>query len=139
MKEGENFLLDTSVVMKWFVSEEKSQRAWQVQNDYLNGRCDLSVPELLLYEVANALKFTSPLLTGGKIKEKIESLIKLKINIYPFDYDILQLSVDLALERDITVYDAYFLTLARETDSIFITSDEKLYDRIGDLNFVRTL
>lgn len=60
-------------------------------------------------------------------------------NIYPFDYDILQLSVDLALERDITVYDAYFLTLARETDSIFITSDEKLYDRIGDLNFVRTL
>ena len=139
MKEGENFLLDTSVVMKWFVSEEKSQRAWQVQNDYLNGRCDLSVPELLLYEVANALKFTSPLLTGEKIKEKIESLIKLKINIYPFDYDILQLSVDLALERDITVYDAYFLTLARETDSIFITSDEKLYDRIGDLNFVRTL
>ena len=139
MKEGENFLLDTSVVMKWFVSEEKSQRAWQVQNDYLNGRCDLSVPELVLYEVANALKFTSPLLTGEKIKEKIESLIKLKINIYPFDYDILQLSVDLALERDITVYDAYFLTLARETDSIFITSDEKLYDRIGYLNFVRTL
>lgn len=139
MKKGENFLLDTSVVMKWFVSEEKSQRAWQVQNDYLNGGCDLSVPELLLYEVANALKFTSPLLTGEKIKEKIESLIKLKINIYPFDYDILQLSVDLALERDITVYDAYFLTLARETDSIFITSDEKLYDRIGDLNFVRTL
>lgn len=139
MRKGENFLLDTSVVMKWFVSEEKSQRAWQVQNDYLNGRCDLSVPELLLYEVANALKFTSPLLTGEKIKEKIESLIKLKINIYPFDYDILQLSVDLALERDITVYDAYFLTMARETDSIFITSDEKLYDRIGDLNFVRTL
>lgn len=139
MKKGENFLLDTSVVMKWFVSEEKSQRAWQIQSDYLNGRHDLSVPELLLYEVANALKFTSLLLTGEKIKEKIESLIKLKINIYPFDYDILQLSVDLALERDITVYDAYFLTLARETDSIFITSDEKLYDRIGDLNFVRTL
>lgn len=97
------------------------------------------MPEIVLYEVANALKFTNPLLTGEKIKEKIESLIKLKINIYPFDYGILQLSTDLALERDITVYDAYFLTLARETDSIFITSDEKLYDRIGDLNFVRTL
>jgi len=39
MKEGENFLLDTSVVMKWFVSEEKSQRAWQIQSNYLNGRC----------------------------------------------------------------------------------------------------
>lgn len=139
MKEGENFLLDTSVVMKWFVSEEKSQRAWQIQSNYLNGRCDLSVPELLLYEVANALKFTNSLLTGDKIKEKIESLIKLKINIYPFDYGILQLSVDVAIERDITIYDAYFLTLARETESIFITSDEKLYDRIGDLNFVRTL
>lgn len=139
MKKGENFLLDTSVVMKWFVSEEKSQRAWQIQSDYLNRRYDLSVPELLLYEVANALKFTSLLLTGEKIKEKIESLIKLKINIYPFDYGILQLSVDVAIERDITIYDAYFLTLARETDSIFITSDEKLYDRIGDLNFVRTL
>ena len=139
MKKGESFLLDTSVVMKWFVSEEKSQRAWQIQSDYLNGRCDLSVPELLLYEVANALKSTSFLLTSDKIKEKIESLIKLKINIYPFDYGILQLSVDVAIERDITIYDAYFLTLARETESIFITSDEKLYDRIGDLNFVRTL
>ena len=139
MKKGENFLLDTSVVMKWFVSEEKSQRAWQIQSDYLNGRYDLSVPELLLYEVANALKFTSFLLPSEKIKEKIESLIKLKINIYPFDYGILQLSVDVAIERDITIYDAYFLTLARETESIFITSDEKLYDRIGDLNFVRTL
>ncbi len=112
MKKGENFLLDTSVVMKWFVSEKKSQRAWQIQSDYLNGGCDLSVPELLLYEVANALKFTNPLLTGEKIKEKIESLIKLKINIYPFDYGILQLSVDVAIERDITIYDAYFLTLA---------------------------
>ena len=139
MKEGENFVLDTSVVTKWFVSEEKSRRAWQIQSDYLNGRCDLSVPELLLYEIANTLKFTSPLLTGEKIKEKIESLIKLKINIYPFDYDILLLSVDLAIERDVTIYDAYFLTLARETDSIFITSDEKLYDRVRDLNFVRTL
>jgi predicted nucleic acid-binding protein len=139
MKEGGNLLLDTSVVMKWFVSEEKSQRAWQIQTDYLNGRCDLSVPELLLYEVANALKFTSSLLTGEKIKEKIESLIKLKINIYPFDYGILLLSVDLAVERDLTIYDAYFLTLARETESIFITSDEKLYNKVGDLNFVRTL
>lgn len=139
MKEGGNFLLDTSVVMKWFVGEEKSQKAWQIQSDYLNGRCDLSVPELLLYEVANALKFTSFLLTSEKIKEKIESLIKLKINIYPFDYDILQLSVDLAIERDITIYDAYFLTLARETESTFITSDEKLYNKIRDLSFVRIL
>ncbi len=139
MKEGENLLLDTSVVMKWFVSEEKSQRAWQIQSDYLKGRYVLSVPELLLYEVANALKFTGSFLTGEKIKEKIESLIKLKINIYPFDYGILQLSVDVAIERDLTIYDAYFLTLARETGSIFVTSDEKLYDKVKDLNFVKTL
>ena len=139
MKKEESFVLDTSVVMKWFVSEEKSERAWQILNNYLNGRCALSVPELLLYELANALKFTSSFLTSGKIKEDIESLIKLKINIYPFDYGILQLSVDFALERNITIYDAYFLVLARETESIFITSDEKLYDKVTDLKFVRTL
>jgi predicted nucleic acid-binding protein len=97
------------------------------------------VPELLLYEVGNALKFISFLLTSEKIKDKIESLFKLKMNIYPFDYDILQFSVDLAIERDITIYDAYFLTLAREIESTFITSDEILYNKIRDLGFVRIL
>ena len=55
MKE---FVLDTSVVLKWFSEFGKSDlhRALQLREGLLNGSVLLTVPELLFYEIANALR-----------------------------------------------------------------------------------
>lgn len=45
--------------------------------------------------------------------------------------------VDLSKKYDITVYDAVFVSLAKLVDAIYVTADEKLYDKIKELNFVK--
>ena len=46
-------------------------------------------------------------------------------------------AVTLAFEHNITVYDAFYLALAKEIEFTFITADKKLYERVRDLNFVK--
>ena len=50
-------ILDASVILRWFIEEEQSDKARKIQDDYLVDKLDIAVPDLLLYEVANALRF----------------------------------------------------------------------------------
>lgn len=45
------FILDASVVLKWFVEEEKSQEARDIRDRYIKGEVSINVPDLLLHEV----------------------------------------------------------------------------------------
>jgi predicted nucleic acid-binding protein len=46
-------------------------------------------------------------------------------------------AVSLAFGHNITVYDAFYVALAKETEFTFVTADSKLYERVNDLNFVK--
>ena len=46
-------------------------------------------------------------------------------------------AIELSYKHDITVYDAIYVSFAKLMDAIFITADEKLYEKIKDLEFVR--
>ncbi len=45
--------------------------------------------------------------------------------------------MNLAYEHKITVYDAYYVALAKEINFYLITADRKLYLKIKDLKFVK--
>ena len=57
-------ILDTSVIVKWFVKEEDSPEALQYLQEFRQGGIAIIIPTLLFYELGNALitkKATAPI------------------------------------------------------------------------------
>ena len=122
-------LLDTSVAVKWFVTEEDSQRATSLRRAHLWDEIQLYVPDLLLMELANALRYTGRL-SEERILEDLATFSALDISIVPFSIDVLRSSVALSLEQDLAVYDAYFLAMAQDLGVPFITADRRMLSRL---------
>ena len=119
-------VLDASVVVKWFVDEEHSDKALQLREEYYAGEREIIVPDLLLFEVANALRYNSAFETE-EIKECVETLSAMCIEIVTPSYSLLERAIHRAREFDITCYDATYLALAEDLEFEFITADRRLY------------
>lgn len=56
--EESKVVVDASIVVKWFLEEEFSDRALRLRDDYINRVIVIIVPSLLEYEVLNALRYS---------------------------------------------------------------------------------
>ncbi len=50
-------VVDASVVVKWLVEEEGSERALRLRDRYIDGKIEIIAPELITFEVLNALRY----------------------------------------------------------------------------------
>jgi len=126
-------VLDASVIIKWFTQEEKREQAIDLREKHINGDIEIVVPDLLLYEVSNALRF-NPNFKEEDIKKAIQSLFDIDINIVVPVQETLQEAVDIAYSKNITIYDAFYIALAQTIGFDFITADEKLYEKTKDIS-----
>lgn len=128
---------DTSVVLKWYVSEQETgrERALALRQAYLEGQVALLVPELLCYEVANVLRY-KPGWDAAAVGQAVASLLALKIEIVTASETLLERAVDLACTHDITVYDAAFVALAQLRQADFLTADARLAHQLSMLPWV---
>jgi predicted nucleic acid-binding protein len=122
-------LLDTSVVVKWFIREEYSEKAADLRHAHGRAEIMLHVPDILLLELTNALRY-SPLVSAEEIPQALRLFPGLGITIILFDLDALTSSVTLSLEHDLAVYDAYFLALAQTLEMPLITADRRMLSRL---------
>jgi len=51
------FVLDSSVIIKWFNQEQFTKDALSFREQLLNGETKIVVPDLLIYELSNALRY----------------------------------------------------------------------------------
>jgi predicted nucleic acid-binding protein len=121
-------LLDTSVAVKWFVTEEDSEKALDLQQAHLRDDLQLNAPDVLLMESANALCYAG--LTEERILQNLETFFTLGVEFIPFSTDVLNSAVSFSLEHDLAVYDAYFLALARALEMPLITADRKMLSHL---------
>lgn len=126
------FVIDSSVAVKWFSRERDSDAADRLRLALLEGHCCLAAPDLLLYELANALRF-NPAFDPDDVARAVQSIVDMDLDLRPAAGALVKKAVDLAFARDITVYDGVFLALAEITGRPLITADEKLTARAGDL------
>ena len=49
------YVLDASVLIKWFSDEEYTDIALKLRDDFFKGNIELVVPDLLLYEVSETV------------------------------------------------------------------------------------
>ncbi|MBI2105489.1 type II toxin-antitoxin system VapC family toxin [Candidatus Woesearchaeota archaeon] len=137
-KQANNLVIDSSVVIKWFSDEEDTKKALKIREDFLNGKNIIAVPDIQIYEIANALRYNKHI-TKEEVIKYADSLIDIGIIIVIPTAEIIKSSIEIAFEYNITIYDACFISLAKDLNFDFITADEKLYQKIETLKFARLL
>jgi len=121
-------VIDASVVAKWFIPEEDSDKASKIMRKYSDGKIDLYAPDLLIYEVANVLRYR-PDVTDETLINSMESLFKLQLNLIPPSTDIISEATARARTLDLSIYDACYMVIAEILATNLITADMKLYEK----------
>jgi len=128
-------VIDASVVAKWFVPEEDSDKASMIMRKYRDGKIDLYAPDLLIYEVANVLRYR-PDITDETLVNNMKSLLNLQFNLIPPSTDIMTEAASRARSLDLSIYDACYMVIAETLATNLITADAKLHERCRGMDFV---
>ncbi|OGP91180.1 MAG: hypothetical protein A2156_02645 [Deltaproteobacteria bacterium RBG_16_48_10] len=135
----ESVLLDSSVVLKWFRRDEIwREAALKLRKAYLDGHMVILVPDLLIYEIANVLRY-KPDLTQLQVQEALTSLYDMQIRMGEISQLMIMEAIQLAYFHAITVYDATFIAMANYLKVPFISADEKLIQDLGKIPYVHHL
>jgi len=118
-------VVDTSVVVKWYIPEQHHEQARALRNDYLDGQFDLVAPELLLFEALNALRYSGHY-DGERLEAAARSLPEYGIDLVSFGDS--GAVAETANDLDVTGYDAAYVALARKLDATVYTADGRLLD-----------
>jgi len=124
----DEYVVDSSIVSKWFLVEANSDRAIDLRNEFATGRLTLTVPTLLFYEVANALRL-SGVFDETALSFATRSLSKYRFGIWRPRGKLLELSVQLSVKENVTVYDACYVALAKRLKTRLLTEDKELLDK----------
>lgn len=125
------FVLDTSVILKWFseFDEEDLVRALKLRQSMLDGTVFFVVPELLFYELANALRY-NPNFSAKDVEQAIHSVFEMGLDVRGVDEQVMGEAISLAFKHKLTIYDSYFLALSKKEGKPFITADYRFTGRV---------
>jgi predicted nucleic acid-binding protein len=136
------YVIDASVVLKWFLREEDSEGADALFDAFLLNKIQLSAPDVLLLEVANALWKQTVLLKRLHLQEALaifHDFLTLPLNLQSTNL-LASSALELAVKHHHPVYDTLYCALALDHDCEFITADRVLVTKLGSsLPFVRHL
>jgi predicted nucleic acid-binding protein len=128
MAKKKDYVVDSSIVTKWFLVEPNSELATGLRDDFATGRVGLAAPTLLFYEVMNALRF-SGLYDETDLEIAAKSLSKYQFGIWRPRGKLLELSGVLSVRQDLTVYDACYVALAQRMHTKVITEDKEILNK----------
>jgi predicted nucleic acid-binding protein len=125
------FVLDTSIILKWFSESGESDvdQALQLRESMLEGSVFFIVPDLLFYELANALRH-NPKFSTKDVEQAVRSVFEMGLEVKSVNEEVMREAISLAFKHDVTVYDAYFLALSKREGKPFITADYRFMGRV---------
>jgi predicted nucleic acid-binding protein len=103
-------VVDASTAIKWLSEEEGTPAALKLRDEHVEGTTALSAPDLLLYELANALR-CRPGFDEEKTAKALGDVIDLQIDLITPGRELLQQATRDAYLYDTTVYDSCYLAL----------------------------
>jgi predicted nucleic acid-binding protein len=121
------YVVDASVVIKWFLPEECSDEAKRL----LDGSHTLLVPDLMFSEVGNILwkRVRREEITETEAQETLLALGTLSLAVHP-SWPLVLLALEIGIQTQRTVYDSLYLALAVRESAALMTADEKFYSAI---------
>ena len=128
---GSLVVIDASVVVKWFVEEEYSREARLIRSAYADGLIDLAAPSIMPFEVLNALKYSAHF--GEEELKRVASVLDaFQITLYSLGGELAEKTIEIAMRKGVTIYDASYVALAETLNTRLFTADEKLINRISE-------
>lgn len=133
------YVIDASVAVKWFSTfgEDDLTKADKLLQDYVDGSCDFMAPTLIVYELANALRF-NPNFKPTDVKRAIKDFFDLQITVEDVS-QYMNAAIELAFTYSLSVYDAVYAALSQITGIPLITADYQFYTRAKNLSFIEAL
>ena len=121
-------VVDASVALKWFVSEDGSDLAVEL----LNSGEPLIAPDLVLAEVCNAAwkSLRRREIDRAQFDEVATDLTQVFQLLVPLDR-LIRPAAALARELDHPVYDCFYLALAEAENVPLVTADRRLVAALG--------
>ncbi|MEM4727550.1 MAG: type II toxin-antitoxin system VapC family toxin [Candidatus Bathyarchaeia archaeon] len=140
MRDIPELIVDASVVVKWFVDEEYSNKAIKIRDMYIDGKRRILAAEIINFEILNALYYKK-LFSENELREISEALDAYSFDLYSLKGEYSRKTVEIMFYNDITIYDASYISLAVMRNTFMYTADEDLISRLkGDFsNYVRSL
>ncbi|MGI8745359.1 MAG: type II toxin-antitoxin system VapC family toxin [Bryobacteraceae bacterium] len=136
------YVLDASVAAKWFLSAEDTLtlEAQRLFDGYARGRIHLIVPDLFWPELGNVL---CKAVRGGRVSQAsailaIKSLRDSKIPTHS-SAALLEDAFEIAVTFQRSIYDCIYVALAINSNSPFVTADERLANALPNSFPVRWL
>lgn len=133
-------VLDASIAVKWFSakSEVNVEIALEIQRQKILNKLEIIVPDLFFLEITNAF------LTRSKFSiEDIlmieESLHKMNLKVIYPDYTILNSTIRIAHSCSLTIYDSFYIAIAKFCKVPLLTEDKKILDNRNKFEFIKSL
>lgn len=124
MERRREIVLDSSVVVKWFSKENKSEEALALLDAYIQGSTAIIVSEILLCEVGNALRY-KPDYDTQKLTDALTQLFNLRMKVAHLTETLMVRAGEIAYDGKITLYDALPVAIAEAHKTVCITADEE--------------
>lgn len=126
-KRSHSLVLDTSVALKFYLPEEGHEEAVELLEAAEAGAAELLAPGTLLPEGFNAIaqQRRRGLLDEEDATGAWEKLLAAPVYTYAVE-DLIERAAEVANETGAIIYDALFLALAEDSDTVMVTADGKL-------------
>lgn len=132
-------VLDSSVALKWiFADEAGAEQAERVRADHISGNNEIAVPFLFFYEIANVLA-TKVKLSAEEALEAFELISAFELNVHELDNFEFTEAMTLAMNHQVSVYDASYHVLAARLGCHFLTADRKFWEKVKGLGVAELL
>jgi len=119
---------DASVVAKWFLDEEFSEKSRLIRDSFILQKLTISVPSLLFYETLNILRYTQ-LYDAGELASAARSLSKYGFDVYEPKGRLYEETARTSQKYNISIYDAAYLALASYLRASLYTADLELVQK----------
>jgi predicted nucleic acid-binding protein len=132
-REARPVVVDASVVLKWQLDDEECiSQATALRDDfYALGAIQAIAPCLLIYEVINGIVTATrrKRLSPDKAHEAMDNLMEIGVELKVVEPEKV---LELALEHNLSAYDAAYLALAESEGCELWTGDRPFYQAVRD-------
>lgn len=131
-------VIDASVAIKWFVNEELQQEeALSVLDQIQSAPQNFFVPELFFNEMLSVL--CKLLKDETEVQPHLQSLENLGLTRIGNGSELLALAAKIAIQHNLTGYDAIYAATAKLTGAKWLTADRQAHKRIIAMGISKSL
>lgn len=130
----EQFLVDTSVFVRWYLQQAGYKEALEFRSAYLVDAIKLETVDFVRFELGHVLRtrgLIKKYLTEEEYFAAVRSIDDIGIRVHVTTADMLESAAELAVRRNLRFFDAILVAWALELGMTLLTADAKLCNAVA--------